>query len=156
MSIIWCILALRAVVSLGVIEMILNDEEIAERIESPLNLLNRLKSSLGRVIVPHSHSQIPSLPPSASDIIENLEDKISNSTVRSRAIGILTAAMDELKIRIPEVQKPEKLAAIAAEMSKVISHQDNRNQGDKPLSQIIVYAPQVQNIENYQILDVSE
>lgn len=136
--------------------MILNDDEIQERIESPLNLLNRLKSSLGKAISPNHFPQIPSLPPKSSDIIDDLEDKISNSSVRSKAVGILTAAMDELKIRIPDVQKPEKLASIAAEMSKVISNQDSRNQGDKSLAQIIVYAPQVQNIENYQILDVSE
>lgn len=135
--------------------MLLNDDEIQERIESPLNLLNRLRSAMYK----HPPS-IPSseeiLPPKSSDIIENLEDKIQSSTVRSKAVGIMTAAMDELKLRIPEVQKPEKLAQIAAEMSKVVSHQDNRNQGDKSLSQIIVYAPQVQNIENYEIVDVAE
>lgn len=135
--------------------MLLSDDEIRERIESPLNLLNRLKSSLG-ASRHHPTTQIPSIPPKSSDIIDDLEEKISKSTVRSKAVGILTAAMDELKIRIPDVQKPEKLAAIAAEMSKVISHQDNRGQGEKALSQIIVYAPQVQNIENYQILDVRE
>lgn len=137
--------------------MILNDDEIKERIESPLNLLNRLKTSLNRTIAPHTPAPIVSLPPpSSSDIIEDLEEKISKSTVRSKAVGILTAAMDELKIRIPDVQKPEKLAQIAAEMAKVVSHQDNRNQGDKALSQIIVYAPQVQNIDNYEIIDAVE
>lgn len=145
--------------------MILSDDEIRERIESPLNLLNRLKTSLNRTIAPgfagqiapHTPVSIPSLPaPSSSDIIEDLEDKISKSTVRSKAVGIMTAAMDELRARIPEVQKPEKLAAIAAEMAKVVSHQDNRNQGDKQLSQIIVYAPQVQNIDNYEVIDVVE
>lgn len=137
--------------------MLLNDEEIKERIESPLNLLNRLKTSLNRTIAPHTPVSIPSLPPpSSSEIIEDLEEKISKSTVRSKAVGILTAAMDELHARIPEVQKPEKLAQIAAEMAKVVSHQDNRNQGDKQLSQIIVYAPQVQNIDNYDIIDVAE
>jgi hypothetical protein len=136
--------------------MLLSDDEIQERIESPLNLLNRLKSSLGKAINSHSFPQIPSLPPKSSDIIDDLEDKISNSSVRSKAVGILNAAMDELKVRIPEVQKAEKLAAIATEMSKVISNQDNRNQGDKTLAQIIVYAPQVQNIENYEIVDIAE
>lgn len=136
--------------------MLLNDDEIQERIESPLNLLNRLKSSLGKAISPHQAPHIPSIPPKSSDIIDDLENKISNSSVRSKAVGILNAAMDELKNRIPEVHKPEKLAAIATEMSKVISNQDNRNQGDKAQAQIIVYAPRVQNIENYQILDVAE
>lgn len=137
--------------------MILSDDEIKERIESPLNLLNRLKTSLNRTVTSNLPvSQSPCLPPSSSDIIEDLEDKLKNSSTRSKAVGILHAAMDELKLRLPEIQKPERLAAIAAEMSKVVSHQDNRNQGDKSLSQIIVYAPQVQNIENYEVIDVTE
>jgi len=135
--------------------MILTDDEIQERIESPLNLLNRLKSNLGKGIGSHS-IQIPSLPPKSEDIIEDLEDKIANKTTRSKANGILNAAMDELHKRIPEVQKPEKLAQIAAEMAKVVSHQDSRGQGDKPLSQIIVYAPQVQVLDNYEIIDIAE
>ena len=76
--------------------------------------------------------------------------------MRSKAVGILNAAMDELKVRMPEIQKPEKLAQIASEMSKVISNQDNRGPGDKSLSQIIVYAPQIQNIDNYEVIDVNE
>lgn len=137
--------------------MILNDDEIQERIESPLNLLNRLRTSLNRTIAPHTPAIIPTLPPpKSSDIIEDLEEKIQSSSVRSKAVGIMTAAMDELKIRIPDVQKPEKLAAIAAEMAKVVSHQDNRNQGKEELARIVVYAPQVQNIQNYDIIDVSE
>lgn len=133
--------------------MILNDDEIQERIESPLNLLNRLKSSLNKSI-----SNVPSLPlpPKSDEIIDNLEDKIANSTTRSKAVGILNSAMDELKARLPEIQKPERLAAIAADMAKVISHQDTKNTGDKSLGQIIVYAPSVLSIENYEVVEVNE
>lgn len=133
--------------------MILNDDEIQERIESPLNLLNRLKSSLNKSI-----SKVPSLPlpPKSDEIIDNLEDKIANSTTRSKAVGILNSAMDELKARLPEIQKPERLAAIAADMAKVISHQDTKNTGDKSLGQIIVYAPSVLSIENYEVVEVNE
>jgi len=131
--------------------MLLNDDEIQERIESPLNLLNRLRTSLDKASNPNPS---PCLPPKSSDIIEDLENKISNT--RTKAVGILNAAMDELRVRLPEVQKPEKLAAIAAEMAKVVSHQESKNTGDKSLSQIIVYAPQVQNIENYEVIEVAE
>ena len=140
--------------------MILNDDEIKERIESPLNLLNRLRTTLNRassiIPVPSGSTSIPQLPPKSSDIIENLEDKINNTTARSKAMSIMLSAMDELDKRIPEIQKPEKLASIAAEMSKVISHQDSRSAGDKMTSQIIVYAPQVQSIENFEVIEVSE
>jgi len=130
--------------------MILSDDEIQQRIESPINLLNRLRTSLDKTITPQS----PCLPPKSADIIEDLENKISNT--RTKAIGILNAAMDELRVRLPEVQKPERLAAIAAEMSKVVAHQDSKNTGDKSLSQIIVYAPKVQNIENYKVVEIAE
>ena len=136
--------------------MLLSDDEIKERIESPLNLLNRLKSTLNRTIHPSSSSQHPALPPSAEDIIDDLDDKLKNTSTRSKAAGILNAAMDELKIRIPDVQKPEKLAQIAAEMSKVISNHDNKPNTGNTVGQIIVYAPQVVSLDNFDIIDVAE
>ena len=136
--------------------MILSDDEIKERIESPLNLLNRLKSNLSRAIHPSNSSQHPALPPSAGDIIDDLDDKLKNTSTRSKAAGILNAAMDELKIRIPDVQKPEKLAQIAAEMSKVISNHDNKPNSGVTAGQIIVYAPQVVSLDNFDIIDVAE
>lgn len=133
--------------------MILNDQEIKERIESPLNLLNRLKTSLNKITTNTPIS--PCLPPKSSDIIDNLEDKINNASAKSKALSIMVEAMDELKLRLGEVQKPERLASIASEMSKIISHQDAKD-GDKSLSQIIIYAPQVQNIDSYDVIDVVE
>lgn len=132
--------------------MLLNEDEIKETMESPLNLLNRLKTSLNK----HSHNIIPSLPPKASEIIDDLDDRLKNNSTRSKAVSILNAAMDELKIRIPEVQRPEKLAQIAAEMSRVVSHQDSKGNEGKLQSQIIIYAPQMQKIENYDIIEVAE
>lgn len=136
--------------------MILSDDEVKERIESPLNLLNRLKSSLSNAAKIGVHSHIPCLPPKSSDIIENLEDKIKNSSARTKAMGIMTSAMDELQRKLPEVQKPEKLAEIAHQMSKIISSQDSSGASSSIHSQIIVYAPQVQNIDNYEIIDINE
>jgi hypothetical protein len=65
--------------------------------------------------------------------------------------------MDELARRLPEVQKPERLAQIATEMGRVISAtEDRRNGGGISNSQIIVYAPQVQALDNFKIIDVAE
>lgn len=127
--------------------MLLTDEEVQERIESPMNLLNRLKSA--------SQSR-PSSPllPSSKDLIENLDEKLQLGTVRSKAAAIMSTALDELKERIPDIEKPEKLAQIAAEMNKVlISRQDER---DKPQHQIIVYAPQVIHESNFESIVVNE
>lgn len=141
--------------------MLLNDEEIRERIESPLNLLNRLRTSLGNTVsksLPHPTNtpNIDSLPPKSDDLIENLEDKLAGSSAKSKALGIMNAAMDELKIRIPDVQKPEKLAAIAAEMAKVVNQQENKGAGDVRMAQVIVYAPQMRQLDSYDIVELNE
>lgn len=138
--------------------MLLTDDEIRERIESPLNLLNRLKNA-SRPDKSNSdpQGQSPCLPPKSEDIIEDLEDKINNTTARSKAMGLMLSAMDELKQRLPEIQKPETLANLAYNMSRVVSSQEqNRNNHASVASQIIVYAPQVQRLENYDIIDVTE
>lgn len=136
--------------------MLLNDDEIKERIESPLNLLNRLKSSLTKV-TKHSPPPIPAIPPSADQIIPDLEDKIANTTAKSKDMGIMISAMNELRERLPEVSKPETLANIAFSMSKVIATQNENKYGHSAISsQIIVYAPQVKTLDNFEIIDVQE
>jgi hypothetical protein len=134
--------------------MILSDDEIQQRIESPLNLLNRLKTAVNRRPSSQSH-QHPALPPTAEDIVEDLEDKIKNASMRSKAVNILNSAMDELGKRLPEIQKPERLAQIAREMSQVVSNQDNKPQTGHT-SKIIIYAPQVQSLDSFDIIDVVE
>lgn len=149
--------------------MILNDDEIQQRIESPLNLLNRLKNATkrGSGSIPHSPFNvpvsssdipvnIPTLPPKAEDLITSLEDKIVNAAARSKAMNIMVTAMTELQHRLPEVQKPETLAKIAQDMSRVISNHDANKPSTNTLSQIIVYAPQVQKLEDYEVIDINE
>lgn len=134
--------------------MILTDDEIKERIESPLNLLNRLKSGLNRSTT--KHPPIPAIPPKAEDIITDLEDKLNHTSSRRKASNILLAAMTELEARIPEISKPEALARIAEQMSRVISVQDARPANGNNIGQIIVYAPQIQSLDNFEVIDVTE
>lgn len=132
--------------------MILNDSEIAERLESPLNLMNRL-----RRLTNNSSEVSPCIPPSSEQIIEDLKDKINSGSARSKATNIMISAMDELKTRLPEVRKPEDLARIASEMSKVVSNQSNAKKEDtsnKP--QIIIYAPVQVNESHFETMTVNE
>jgi hypothetical protein len=133
--------------------MIMTETEVAERLESPLNLLNRLRSATNK----HSReSQIPSLPPSSTEIIKDLESKIAFGSIKSKAAGIMTSAMDELKARLPEVQKPEKLAAIAADMGKIVNAENNKNRnGNTNIGQILIYCPQRREEDSYNVIDVS-
>lgn len=127
--------------------MILSDKEIQERIESPLNLLNRLRESV--------KPRIPSLPaPDSKEIIEDLEEKIAIGTVRSKAAAILTSCLTELNTRIRDVQKPEKLAQIAAEMNKVLQTRSEKE--DQKQAQIIVYSPQVVNESQFNTIVVKD
>lgn len=137
--------------------MLLNDDEIKERIESPLNLLNRLKSSLSKTSnSPHS-SQSPCIPPTASELIPDLEEKITNSTAKAKAMSLMVSAIDELKTKIHDVHKPETLSQIAVNMSRVIAAQEQVKFNHATVSsQIIVYAPQVQSLDNFEIIDVAE
>jgi len=133
--------------------MILSDDEIQERIESPLNLLNRLRSTVQR----HTNPAIPSLPPTADKLIEDLDDKLKEKSVRSKANSILLKTMTELETRIPDVQKPETLSRIAYDMGRVIATQDvSKGNGSTNVGQIVVYAPQVVNLDSFDIIDVVE
>jgi len=133
--------------------MILDELEVQERIESPMNLLNRLKDSLSSPSA--RKSDIVSLPPSSEDIIDNLDDKLSHGSLKSKASAIMNSCLDELKTRIPEVQKVEKLAAIAESMNKVITAQTDRKEG-VVAPQIVVYAPSFVREESFETIYVRE
>jgi len=133
--------------------MILSDTEVSSRMQSPLNLLNRLRNI-------NSNNKLnpsPCLPPSSDQIIDDLTDKINHSSVKSKATGILISAMDELKLRLPEINKPEKLAQIASEMSKVVNSQaGNKINESSNKPQIIIYAPQMINENSFETMVVNE
>jgi len=133
--------------------MILNDEQIKETMESPLNLLNRLKNASFH----KNESSIPSLPPTADQLIDNLEDKIgSNGSLKSKAASIMKSCMTELEKRLPEVQKPERLASIAAEMSKVVHASTNDDKNSNKGAQIVIYAPIFRSEEQFDVITVNE
>lgn len=132
--------------------MILDDIEIAARIESPLNLLNRLKSSLTKRVPGHNH--IPSIPPTTDQLIEDIEDKIKYGTIKSKASAIMVDALDQLHNRLPEVQRPEKLSQIASDMNKVIGVKVESKSVSN--AQVIIYAPQHNSETHYEVLHVAE
>jgi len=127
--------------------MILSDEEVQERVESPLNLLNRLRHA--------TRGNSPCLPaPKSSDLIPDLDSKIGPD-VKKQANRIMSAALAELELRIPDVSKPEKLAQIASEMNKVLVAREDK---DKALNapQIIVYAPRVIEESHFETIVTQE
>lgn len=127
--------------------MLLAEQDIIERIESPLNLLNRLRKTT-------SLATHPSLPPSSSDIIPDLEKKLDYGSSKQKAIAIMNESMDLLKVRLAEVSKPRELAAIAAEMGKVIANTEVKREDERPLASVVIYAPSVVHENNFPILDL--
>lgn len=127
--------------------MVLTDEEVKERIESPLNLLNRLKAASA------SPTRSPSLPPTSEEIIGDLEDKIKVGKIKNEAAVIMADSLRELKANISNC-KPEKLAEIAERMNKIVSSASERDK--EKTNQIIVYAPQVINESYFESVLVRE
>lgn len=127
--------------------MILNDQEVQERLESPLNLLNRLRNLPGS-----RKTESPCLP-SSSDLIRDVDDKIKQGTIKSKAAGILADALDEIKLNIPNM-RPEKLTTVAREMNQILVSRGDQDR-DKS-TQIIVYAPQVVNENIFETVHVKE
>ena len=135
--------------------MILNEIEVTERMNSPLNLLNRLRSASSK---PNRFSNlIPSIPPTSADIIEGLEDKLQYGSIKSKAASVMVEALDELKKRLPEINKAESLARVAESMSKVVNAENaNPNKDKLDAPQIIYYAPQFNNESHYETIYARE
>lgn len=122
--------------------MLLSDEDVQERLESPLNLLNRLRNATT------ARATSPCLPPTTKDLDLNVDEKLAVGKLRETAAGIMALSLEQLKQRIPEIQKPEKLAQISSEMNKIVQ---SREADEKRLpGQIIVYAPQVINENHFE------
>lgn len=136
--------------------MILNETEVKERLESPSNLLNRLKAGLSSTN-PHRKSQIniPSIPPTVDKIVDDLEEKLKYGSLKSKASAIMSDAMDSLREKLGEV-KPEKLATIAEQMNKIVSTQLDKNKDDDNKPQIIMYAPTFLKEEHFETIYVRE
>lgn len=121
--------------------------------QSPLNLLNRLRVSSSQK---PQNLQIVGIPPTADEIISDLEEKIKRGSVKSKATNLMIKAMDALDKRLPEVSRPEKLAQIASEMGKVINQAVVRVEDNSIQAQIIVYSPKVTTEEEYDVIDAKD
>lgn len=128
--------------------MILSDEDVKERLESPLNLLNRLRKA-----TQPQPTRSPCLPPTSEDLNLNIDEKVAVGKLRETAAGIMALSLEHLKVKIPEINKAETLARIAGEMNKVVQ---SRADDDKKVAQIVVYAPQVIQENHFSELTLTD
>lgn len=136
--------------------MILNEEDAIERLESPLNLLNRLRSISE---AKPRHPALPLAPPSISELIQDVDDKIITSKISASATDVLSDSLSMLKERLPEIQKAKDLAVVAFNMNKIligISDAQRVKEETKPSVNFIFYKPRLRAEDDYEIINVSE
>lgn len=155
--------------------MILTDEQITSRLESPLNLINRLKkltdksnsmdlfiptgfdvSSVREVSVVGLNNESSAVldDDSLDDIIPDSADKIKMGLVKSKALDVLHDSLSSLHIRLPEIDKVRDLSTIASDMNRILTAEDATK--GKINQQVIIYKPIVNDISKYDTLVVSE
>ena len=84
----------------------------------------------------------------------DVEGEVAVTQLRGKAARIMGRALTALEGRVQDIEKPERLARIAAEMHKVVANTDDPNKARA--SQIIVYAPQVINESHFQEITLKE
>ncbi len=132
--------------------MIVSEQEVTARLESPSNLLNRLRAASS-----NSKNRVssPLLPPTADELVEDLEEKLKVNSIKNKAQSIMIQAMDVLESKIEEVSKPESLARIAETMSKISESQTAKDKAPK-VGTIVIYSPQVMSEKDFgEVIDIS-
>lgn len=150
--------------------MILTEEEVTSRIESPLNLLNRLRTATKSrsVIMPNQNDNNGSngnnnadpmsvfLPPKIGDLVEDIEDKIAMTNSKSDALKVMQSAIKDLKDRISEVDKPKDLARIATDMSKVVGTISDIRGEKADKKQLVIWQPLIVQENHYETIHVTD
>ena len=139
--------------------MILNEIEVQERMESPLNLLNRLRSQGRKSYQDNTgnvRNQIVSLPPTVNQLVENIDEKLGFGGIKNKATSIMLRSLEELENRLPEIQRPERLANVAEQMAKVVNAVSPKDHNDdRKMPQIVIYAPAIRHERDYKVIDIS-
>lgn len=135
--------------------MILSEAEINERMNSPLNLLNRLKAVTSK---PNSGAMDIFMPPRIDDLIESAEDKIRLASSRTKALEVIDDAVKALHQRLDEVDKPKDLSKIATDMARVVSTVNDVKNGNNNNSgkQLVIWQPVIVQENHYETITVND
>lgn len=147
----------------GIIKiMLLDEKEVAARLESPLNLMNRLRRQTSNGVAIFNVPSVsegassPLLPPKAEDLMSDIDDKIKGGAIQKKALAVLDASLSELEASVGDI-KPERLAGVASEMSKIILNVRESNRSDSgERVQVLVYAPQIAARDTFEAIQVGD
>jgi hypothetical protein len=161
--------------------MIINNDEASKRLNSPLNLINRLresktnakaKAAMAIFIPPKAEAaklriEPTRIEPKLNDesdaplldqILENNEAQISLGLAHDTALKLLTSSISSLSNKLDEV-KPDKLPAAIMAASKVVeSIRRERNEALKNNKDREVhyhfYTPEQKTLTDYEVIEV--
>jgi len=164
--------------------MLLDSLDALTRVSSPDNLINRLrglnnpasvidiksendsvdaisKSELAVVeefleseglVEQSSQREIPKL----DELVPDALDKIKVNLAQATALDVLQESLNDLRFRMSEVDKPEKLSRIASDASKIISNLKPKEESGPARGSVIIYKPVVANISEYRTVKANE
>lgn len=139
-------------ISLGRINLMLVDNtEVLSRLESPDNLMNKLREitsskDRNKLITP-----IPSLPsPKVDEIgIDSLDTKIDVSSGRSKALAVMAKALTRLENNVDAIDV-KKLPDLVGRMAITVKNLEPTSQNEKmPLVQFLVYKPELMSESDF-------
>ena len=137
--------------------MLLTEEEVNARLESPDNLINRLRRvtekptglSIFGVPTVAKPSSCVSTPPPVENLVEDLERRIKTANIHEKALDLLSDSIDELKSRLPEVDSPKALASVAKDMGVIVKNIEQTENERRSLRtssnkiEFVFYAPTI-------------
>jgi len=96
--------------------------------------------------------------PTLDQLVPNANTELKLTQVHDKAVDVLHTAMDEVKRRLPEVQKVKDVAAIVAQMNKVVTDiRTDRNKKEKPDGDVHIhfYTPERRQLNDYPVIEVN-
>lgn len=143
--------------------MLLTDNEITERINSPLNLLNRLRHT-GKSEKPYlnpsniygvkTEQLIPDVETQISEQIKAKAEASPRTAVADAALDLAIKAAKKLDLVIETEEKPSRLAGIIRDMSQVVKNTEIEDPNRRSNVQFIFHVPEQKKEQDYEVIDV--
>jgi len=162
--------------------MIVNDKDAAARLNSPLNLINKLRDSkknnaMSLFIPTKKKETLPEIPsfnpfsPQASpetsteeptklnDILENHESQIKLGLAHDKALDLLNRSVEMLSAKLDDVSAAKLPSVISAASKTVESIRKERSEASKNNKDREVhyhfYTPSQKSVSEYEVIDVA-
>jgi hypothetical protein len=158
--------------------MIVSDSDAVARLNSPLNLINKLKAHVskdkkeamelftGPITRSQQHSHIPTIPvelpnkdePNLDTILANNESQIKLGLAHDKSLGLLSRAVDMLDAKLDDVNA-SKLPAVVIAASKVVESirrerlESSKNSKDREVHYHF-YTPEQKSVADYEVIEV--